>query len=499
MPAAASAPAGLDVHPPHGDTVWDLLVIGGGTAGMVAARTASGFRASVLLAERDRTGGDCLWTGCVPSKALIAAAAAAADARRAASVGVHADGVRVDFAAVMAHVNGAIAAIEPDDSPGTLAAAGVRIVHGVARFAGPTTAEIDGRPLRFRQAIVATGSQPILPPIPGLEAVQPLTSDTVWGLTSLPQRLLVLGGGSIGCELGQAYARLGSHVDIIETAPRLLLREDSDAADVLTAALLRDGVDVRTGVTVTAIRPGADGAGTAELDDGTAVEFDRMLVATGRRPRTDKLRLDLAGVAVDERGYVAVNTQLRTSNRRVWAAGDVTGHPQFTHTAGMHASLAASNALLGLRRHAELAAMPRVTFTQPEIAAVGIDTGTADRGHRLTSRTVRHEHVDRAVTDGHTEGFTRVVLDGRGRVLGATVVGPRAGETLAELTLAVRRGLRAADLAGTTHAYPTYGYGPWDAAIEDVRHRLGRPLAARTITTLIALRRRWIDARGRFG
>ena len=482
-------------EPPDGHS-WDLLVVGGGTAGLFAARTAAGFGASTLLVERDRLGGDCLWTGCVPSKALLAAASAAAEARHAGRLGVNVGGITVDFAAVMAHVRAAIAAIEPGDSAQALAGAGTRVLHGQVQLTGPATAQVDARPVRFRQALLATGSQPALPPIPGLSDAQPLTSDTVWSLTAQPERMVVLGGGSTGCELGQAFARLGSQVSLIEAAPRLLMGEDPDAAGAVTAALRRDGVTVLTGAAVSAVRSDGTGGGALELSGAGQAEFDRLLVAVGRTPRSRDLGLPAAQVKTDERGYVTVDDHLRTSNTRLWAAGDITGHPQFTHTAGVHGSLAATNAILGLRRRAGLAAMPRVTFTQPEVAAVGAGTGDEARHPGLTARTVRHEHVDRAVTDGHTEGFTRLVIDGSGRVLGATVVGPRAGDTLAELVLAVRRGLRTRDLAAATHAYPTYGYGPWDAAIGDVRDRLRRPIPARVITVLAGGRRRWMDLRG---
>lgn len=306
----------------------------------------------------------------------------------------------------------------------------------------------------------------------------------------------MIGGGSIGCELGQGFARLGSHVTLVEAAPRVLRREDADAAAAITDALRRDGVDVHTGTQVTAVRPSATPpAGTLELADGTDLPFDTLLVAVGRRARTDALGLDRAGVALDTRGYVTVDAHLRTSNRRIWAAGDVTGHPPFTHTAGVHGSVAATNAVLGLRRRAEVTAVPRVTFTSPELAAVGVGTGDAHDHPGLRVRHLAGDAVDRAVTDGTTEGFTRLVLDRKGRVLGATIVGPRAGEAIAELVLAVKRGLRARDLAGAVHAYPTYTYGPWDAAIEDVRETLRHGPTAHVINALTRARRGWLNLR----
>ncbi len=460
--------------------VVDLLVVGGGTAGLVGARTAAGFGASVLMVERDRPGGDCLWTGCVPSKALLAAAAAGAQARDAARFGVHVAGVRIAFDEVMAHVRGAVAAIEPVDSADAMRAAGVGYTAGSATFTGPGTASVDGTAVRFRRALIATGSVPAVPPVPGLAEVDPLTSDTVWDLDRLPERLVVLGGGTIGCELGQAFARLGSTVTIVEAAERIMGHEDPDAARLVAGALARDGVSVLVGSPVTAVEGPA-----VVLADGRRIGADRVLVAVGRRPDTAGLGLDAAGVATGEGGFVAVDAHLRTTNPRIWAAGDVTGHPQFTHVAGVHGSTAASNAVLGLRRAAQVTAIPRVTFTSPEVAAVGLPAGSPG----TTARTRHHDEVDRAVAEGRTAGFTRLVLDRRGRVVGATVVGPRAGETLAELTLAVRRGLRARDLAGVMHPYPTWGDGLWNAAVAEVREQLAGPVVRRVTGALVAVRR----------
>ncbi|MCX6463653.1 MAG: FAD-dependent oxidoreductase [Pseudonocardiales bacterium] len=477
-------------RPPDG-RAWDLLVVGGGSAGLVGARTAASVGASVLLVERDRPGGDCLWTGCVPSKALLAAAAAAADARAAARLGVHAGPVRVEFEQVMAHVRGAVATIEPVDSADALRAAGVAHAAGTATFTGPAGAEVDGVAVRFRQALIATGSDPAVPPLPGLAGAAPdptvLTTDTVWDLTALPGRLAVLGGGTAGCELGQAFARLGSAVTVVEAADRLLGAEDPDAARLVAEALERDGATVLTGSPARAVE-----GGHLVLADGRRIAADRVLVAAGRRPDTRGLGLAAAGVDTGDGGFVTVDPHLRTTNPRIWAAGDVTGHPQLTHVAGVYGSTAAVNAVLGLRRSAPGTAIPRVTFTSPEVASVGVPAGTAG----TTVRTRWHDEVDRAVTDGRTAGFSRLVLDRRGRVVGATVVGPRAGETLAELTLAVRRGLRARDLAGVMHPYPTWGDGPWNAALAQVRAELAGPVARRATRGLAALRRRTRD-RGR--
>lgn len=465
----------------------DLVVIGGGTAGMVAATTAAGFGAKVVLVERDRTGGDCLWTGCVPSKSLLATASAAATVRRGHALGIEASAVSVDFTRVMRHVRGAIAAIAPADSPRALTEAGVSVVSGSARFTGPRTLAVGDDRLSFAQAMIATGARPEVPDLPGLGRVDHLTSETLWGLTALPSRLLVLGGGSIGCEFAQAFARLGSAVTIVESAETLVPQENPEAAAALTASMIADGIDVITAATAQSITEQ-----TLTLIDGRHIGFDRVLIAVGRTPRTASIGLDRAAVAVDRRGYVLVDEHLRTWSPRIWAAGDLTGHPQFTHTAGMHGAIAATNAVLGLRRAVDKAGTPRVTFTDPEIAVVGIETEAARRIPGLHLRTLDHGHVDRAVIDGDTAGFTQLVLDNKHRIVGATIVGPRAGETIGEMVLAVKHGLRTRDLAGATHPYPTYNDGPWNASIADVRSQLTRPTLARPIAKLARIRNTWL-------
>lgn len=478
-----SAPGHDASRVPDPDRTVDLLVIGGGTAGIVAAKTAARFGVKVLLVERDRTGGDCLWTGCVPSKALLASARAAADARDAARLGVTVGDVVIDFDAVRAHVRSSIDTIAPIDSPEALTSDGVEVVSGTARLIAANAATIGDQTIGFSQVVIATGARPTVPSIPGLPTMPMSTSDTIWDLTELPKRLVVLGGGSIGCELGQAFSRLGSTVTIIESADTVLAREDPDAAQVLTESLVADGVTLVTGVSATAVDDGH-----VTLSDGRQVAADHILVAVGRTPNTDDLGLDLAGIDTDEHGYVTVDKHLRTTNPRAWAAGDVTGHPQFTHTAGMHGSLAASNAVLGVTRSVDAAGQPRVTFTDPEVAAVGVTTIVP--GLRVT--TLLHEAVDRAVAEGVTRGFTKLVLDKRHRIVGATVVGPRAGETVGELLLAVRLGLRTRDLAGATHPYPTFNDGPWNAAIADVREQLDAPVARFAFRGIARLRARWV-------
>lgn len=348
------------------------------------------------------------------------------------------------------------------------------MLAGSAHFAGADSLVVDGETVRFGHALIATGAAPTVPTINGLAAAHAVTSETVWDLPDLPARLLVLGGGNVGCELGQAFARLGSEVTMVEAAPALLARENPAAVAVLRTALESDGVDVRAGCSV-----GSVADGRAELSDGSSLDFDVVLVTVGRTPRTADLGLAAAGVEVDDRGQVTVDATLRTSNPRIFAAGDVTTHPKFTHLAGVHASAAASNAVLGLRRRAEVAVVPRVTFTHPELAAVGVDP--ADAASRCT---IEHADVDRAVTDGATSGHTSLGFDRRGRIVGAVVVAPRAGEVLAELTLAIRAGMKSRDLAATIHAYPTYADGAWKASIEQVQGSLRRPTVRVVVAAL---------------
>lgn len=458
---------------------WDLVVVGGGTAGLVASRTAAGFGARVLLLERERLGGECLWTGCVPSKALLAAARAAGEARHGEALGVSTV-THVDFRRVLEHIHSAMRAIAPHDSAAALEADGVSVLQSGVRFTGPRTLQTDdGRTIRFRQAVIATGSAPRQLRLQGDE-VEMLTNETVWDIGALPARLAVIGGGAVACELAQAFARLGSKVTVLQRGPRLLTREDPEAAAVIADSLAADGVEVRCDVVARKAESVDGRAGNLILDDGSSVPFDRVLMAVGRIPRTADLGLDAAGVALDETGAVQVDSRLRTSNPRIRAAGDVTPLPRFTHTAGVNGSNAATDAILGLPRKVD-PVVPRVTYTHPELAAVGAqEPGTGQR-----AVTVQHRELDRAIAEADTVGFTRLVLDAQGVVVGGTIVGPRAGESLAEITLAVRQGLKASRLAETTHPYPTFNDAVWNASIMDVRRRL-RTRTLRLVTTVLA-------------
>ena len=435
--------------------MYDLVVIGGGTGGLVSAQIAAGLGARVLLAEQARTGGDCLWTGCVPSKALLAAAARAQDMRRAADVGLTAVEPEVDLGVVMAWVRAAQATIAPVDSPERLRAAGVEVVHGHACFTGPVQIDIDGRPVRFRRAIVATGSGPRA--APGAR-----TTDDIWDVEQLPERLLVRGGGPTGCELAQAFARLGSAVTLAERADRLLPELDGDAGDVIARRLRAEGVDVRL-------------AGVA-----TPAGFDLVLDATGRMADTAGLGLEAAGIDAARDGIVA-DGRLRTTNRRVFAVGDVVaGAPRQTHVAAHHARVATPNALVGTRRRVERDAVPSVVYTDPEVATVGLSLRAARErwGAEAVVAQAGYDALDRAIVSAQTDGFARLVGDPKGRLVGATIVGAAAGESIAELTAWIATGAKLAAVSRTIHAYPTFAEGAARAAdaraLERLREMPGR-------------------------
>ncbi|GEK72459.1 MULTISPECIES: FAD-dependent oxidoreductase [Halomonas] len=452
----------------------DIVVIGGGSAGLVASYIAAAVKARVALVERDRLGGDCLNTGCVPSKALIRAARAAEEVRRAPRYGVEAGKPRVDFAAVMGHVRGAIREIEPHDSRERYEGLGVEVVQGEARLDDPWRVRVFGsegeRVITARHVIIASGASPWVPPLPGIEKTEPLTSDTLWQLEALPERLLVLGGGPIGCELGQSFARLGSRVSLVELGDRLLPREDEDVAAEVASRLRDEGVEVH--LTAKALRVVTDDDGgqgleievgqTGEKGEETRVEtlpFDRLLVVVGRRANVSGLGLEALGVETAPDGTLAVDETLRSVLPNVWACGDVAGPFQLTHAGAHQAWHATVNALFGeLRRfRVSYRALPAVTFTDPEVARVGLNEREArERGIEVEVTRYALSELDRAIADGQREGFVKVLtVPGRDRLLGATLVGAGAGELLAEFTLAMTHGIGLNKLLGTVHPYPT--------------------------------------------
>ncbi|GAA0672021.1 FAD-dependent oxidoreductase [Kitasatospora atroaurantiaca] len=464
---------------------YDMVVVGGGSAGLTAARIAGRLGARTLLVERDRLGGDCLWTGCVPSKALLHAAADVHAARRVGAYGLASRDGPVELRSVMAQVHRAIAVVAPHDSAEALRPLGVEVKHGAAYFTGPRSLTVNGTAIGFRYALLATGSIPTLPPVPGLNEAEPLTSHTVWDLEDLPERLVVMGGGPTGCELAQAFARLGSRVTIVEAVDRLLPREEPGVSRLLRQRLEDEGIAVLTGFTAERVSGGAVHGAGRELP------FDRLLVTTGSASSSGGLGLADAGVVLGKRGHVRVDSRLRTTNHRVYAAGDITRQSASTHLAGAQAAVAVVDALLGVRRRIEYLAVPVVTFTDPEVARVGLTEAQArtQYGNRVRVRELDHGLVDRAVADGRTDGFTRLVLGPRGRIVGATVVAPRAGETIAHLATAVRLHWTPSRYAATIHPYPTYADGPWNAALAEVYDQIASPRMHRITGALLGVRR----------
>lgn len=451
------------VHPPEWQNpeprgVYDLVVVGGGTAGLVSAVGAAGLGARVALVERALLGGDCLNVGCVPSKALIRSARAIAEARRAARLGVHIGGVEPDFPAIMRRMRERRAGISANDSVQRLQRAGVDVFLGSGTFTGPRTIGVADHTLMFNRAVVATGGRPVAPPIPGLSDIPYLTNETVFWLTELPQRLIVIGAGPIGCELAQAFARFGSTVTLLGRSPHVLPHEDADAAAIVHRQLLEDGVRLELGVKLIEATRDAGGVGIQyERRDGTAAgeaTGDHVLVAVGRAPNVEGLGLDTAGVTVSEAGVV-VNDRMQTSNRRIYAAGDVCSRFKFTHAADAQARIVIQNALFYGRKRASALVVPWCTYTDPEVAHVGMYKAEArQKSHDVKTITITLAEVDRAVLDEEAEGFVRVHHD-RGRLLGCTIVAAHAGEMISEAAYVVTHGGSLGDLAKTIHPYPT--------------------------------------------
>lgn len=464
------------------DLIADICIIGAGSAGLSVAAGAAQLGARTVLIEGNRMGGDCLNTGCVPSKALLAVGHAAAAARRAARLGVRTGPVEVDFAAARAHVHATIARIAPHDSVERFARLGCTVIQATASFLDPRTVQAGDYRIHARRFVVATGSAPTVPAIPGLQSVPFLTNETIFDLDDLPPHLLVLGGGPIGCEMAQAFRRLGAAVTLVARG-RILARDDTEGAALVAASLRADGIAIIEEARVDGVTT-ADGGPVLLLADGRRLAGSHLLVATGRTPRIAGLGLDVAGIH-HERGAITVDARLRTSNRRVFAIGDVVGGPQFTHWAGYQAGIVLRNALFRLPARASSHALPWCTYTDPELAQVGQTEAMARQIHGAGVRVVRvpFSANDRAVAEDRTEGFAKAILDRRGRLLGATVVGPHAGELIQTWGMALTGGgLRA--LAGQIAPYPTLGESAKRAANEHFAPVLFGPLTKRLVRVL---------------
>jgi pyruvate/2-oxoglutarate dehydrogenase complex dihydrolipoamide dehydrogenase (E3) component len=464
----------------------DLCVIGAGSAGLSVAAAAAAFGVPVVLVEKARMGGDCLNTGCVPSKALIAAAKRAFEVQRCAAFGIVVEPPAVEFARVRDHVHQVIAAIAPNDSRERFTGLGVRVLAGHARFRDRRTVTVDGEhTIRARRFVIATGSRPVVPPIPGLAATPYLTNETIFDLAECPRHLVVIGAGPVGLELAQAYRRLGAAVTVLEKATPLV-RDDPECAAVVLDQLAREGIVLRTRVEIVRIEPTGQGV-RALVKTGAGEEEiagSHLLVAAGRRPDVDGLDLEAAGIKYDE-GGIAVDRGLKTTNRRVYAIGDVVGGPQFTHVASHHAGVVIKRALFRWPAKVSKTAIPWVTFTDPELAQVGLTEEEA-RGWHGDIRVLRaaYHDNDRARTERQSVGHIKVITTRNGRILGATIVGAHAGELIAAWSLAVKRGLKIAAFADMIVPYPTLAEIGKRAAIEFFRPSAARPWVRR-ITTLL--------------
>jgi pyruvate/2-oxoglutarate dehydrogenase complex dihydrolipoamide dehydrogenase (E3) component len=456
---------------------YNLVVIGGGTAGLVSAAGAATLGAKVALVERHLLGGDCLVTGCVPSKGIIRAARAVADVREAGEFGIDVPGPpSIDFARVMSRVRGVRASISHHDSAQRFRELGVDVFLGNGKFVSPSAIEVEGKRLDFRRAVIATGARAIVPPIDGLRETGFVTNETVFNLTELPRRLAVIGSGPIGSELAQTFARLGSEVTIIEMTSRFMPREDPEAGRVLAAALERDGVRVRLGTRFKAASKSTEGKLLLLEREGRDEELsaDAILVGIGRTPNVEGLGLEQAGVAYDARRGVDVDDRLRTSNRRIYAAGDVCLRYKLTHIADASARIVLQNALFPGRKKLSALTVPWCTYTSPEVAHVGLsEQASADAGIAVDTYQVRMSAVDRAVLENEAEGFVKLhARKGSDKIVGATIVGEHAGEMISEITLAMVAGAGLNRLSDVIHPYPTRAEAIRKVADEYRRTRL---------------------------
>jgi len=438
---------------------YNLVVIGGGTAGLVSAIGAAGLGAKVALIEKHFLGGDCLNVGCVPSKAIIRAARAAAAVREAADFGVNVPAaVTVDFGKTMERMRRLRADISPHDSAKRFTELGVDVFLGGGKFTCPDSVEVTGQTLRFSKAVIATGARAAAPPIDGLSEVPYLTNETLFSVTELPKRLGIIGAGPIGCEMAQAFARLGSEVILVQSEDGILPREDRDAAELVRVALERDGVKLLGGAKEIKLSKDPGGVRMQGKSSGRAYSevVDQLLVAVGRAPNVEGLGLEAAGVVFDKKG-VKVNDRLQTANPRIFAAGDICSPFKFTHAADFMARIVIQNALFIGRAKASALNIPWATYTSPEIAHVGLyEKDVKEKGIEVDTYTQELAKVDRAILDGETDGFVRVhVRKGTDEILGATIVAAHAGDLISEITLAMNGKLGLKTIGSAIHPYPT--------------------------------------------
>ena len=434
---------------------YDLIIIGGGSAGLTAASLAVQFEARVAVVEKHRIGGDCTWTGCVPSKTLLKAAKVAHEMRTADRHGLTPVQPVVDLESVLAHVRAVIADVYEEESPDALRADGIDVFLGSPRFLDPYTISIGETELTARHFLLATGAHPFIPPIDGLDSVDYLTYETIWNLQAMPEHLLVVGAGPVGCELAQAFRRLGAEVTMIVSRDRVLPRDEPAASHVLADVFAGEGIVLHWNARAEGTWRQADSIHL--MAGGKELVGDALLLAAGRRPNVDGLDLERGGVTYSEKG-IQVDDNLRTSQKHIYAAGDCLGSYQFTHYAGWQAAMAVRNALLPGASKGVKDRVPWTTFTDPEVARVGLIEAQARDQFGDVVRTCDWpmENVDRARAEGDTDGFMKLVHKQDGTLLGATIVARRAGEMIHEWILALNRGLKVGDLADVIHVYPTY-------------------------------------------
>jgi pyruvate/2-oxoglutarate dehydrogenase complex dihydrolipoamide dehydrogenase (E3) component len=434
---------------------YDVVIIGGGSGGLVVASAAAQLNAKVALVERDRLGGDCLWYGCVPSKSLIHASRIAYQVKNGHTFGISTANVEIDFAKAMGHVHQTQATIEPHDSPERFRGLGVDVIFGQGQFMDDLTFEVNDRELQARSFVVSTGSRPAIPPIQGLEEAGYLTNETVFSLKEKPHSLAVIGAGPIGCELGQAFHRLGCPVTLIASRDRILPKEDPEAAAVVQAQFASENMTILTNTRPDRVEV-LDGQKVLYMGDEKLATVDEILIATGRHPNVESLNLDIAGVKVAKHG-IQVNQKLQTTNSRIYACGDVIGGYQFTHVAGYEASVVLKNALFLPASKADYRVVPWCTFTDPELAKVGLSEAEARQSYGDDIYVLKQEFagVDRAQAEGSTQGFAKIITRSNGEILGATFVGPSAGELIHEVVMAMTNKMKVSALTGHIHIYPT--------------------------------------------
>lgn len=434
----------------------DLCIIGAGSAGLSIAAAAAQMGARTVLIEGDRMGGDCLNTGCVPSKSLLAAAHAAHAVRCSQKFGIVADTPKVRFEAVHDHIHDVIASIAPHDSAERFEALGCTVLRSHGSFIDEHTVEAGDNIVRARRFVVSTGSRAAVPPIPGLESVPYFTNETIFTLKDLPSHLIIIGAGPIGCEMAQAFRRLGANVTMLEKGI-MMPKDDPEAVEIVRHAFTVEGITIAEKVDIERVESTPDGL-AVYLSGGQHIEGSHLLIAAGRRPNVEGLNLASAGIDFSPRG-INVDARLRTSNRRVFAAGDVAGGPQFTHWASYHAGIVIRNALFRLPAKVDMRALPWVTYSDPELAQVGLTESEAHARHGDAIRVLhsRFADNDRARAERRTEGFAKAITDRRGRILGATIVGAHAGELIQPWGLAISSGLKIGKMAGMITPYPTLG------------------------------------------